>query len=94
LWRATLELTSWTKAFKIYQYDLVKKQLFDTKIQPSRPYDNPESIEAVEVQAKSYDGTLVPLSITYRKGIKLDVLNHPIHRHPYAKDFATFSAVS
>ncbi len=72
---ATLELTSWTKAFKIYQYDPVKKQLVDTKIQPSGPYDNPENIEAVEVKAKSYDGTLVPLSITYRKGIKLDGSN-------------------
>lgn len=72
---ALLNLTSWTKAFRIYQYDPSTKQVTDTKLQPAGPYDNPENIESVEVKAKSYDGTLVPLSITSRKGIKLDGLN-------------------
>jgi prolyl oligopeptidase len=72
---ALLNLTSWTKAFRVYQYDPSTKQVTDTKLQPAGPYDNPEDIRSVEVKAKSYDGTLVPLSIIYRKGIKLDGSN-------------------
>ena len=70
-----LYLTSWSKAFRIYQYDPSTKQATDTKLQPAGFYDNPENIESVEVKAKSYDGTLVPLSIVFRKGIKLDGSN-------------------
>lgn len=72
---ALLNLTSWSKAFRSYQYDPSTKQATDTKLQPAGPYDNPENVESVEVKAKSYDGTLVPLSIVYRKGIKLDGSN-------------------
>lgn len=72
---ALLYLTSWTKAFRVYQYDPSTKQVTDTKLQPAGPYDNPENIESDEVKAKSYDGTLVPLSIVHRKGIKLDGSN-------------------
>jgi len=72
---AMLYLTSWTKAFRVYQYDPSTTQAADTKLQPAGPYDNPENIESVEVKAKSYDGTPVPLSIVYRRGIKLDGSN-------------------
>jgi prolyl oligopeptidase len=72
---ALVNLTSWTKAFRIYQYDPSTKQVTDTNLQPAGPYDNPENIQSVEVKAKSHDGTLVPLSITYRKGMKLDGSN-------------------
>lgn len=72
---ALLNLTSWTKAFRVYQYDPSTRQVMDTKLQPVGPYDNPEDIQAIEVKAKSYDGTLVPLSIIHRKGIKLDGSN-------------------
>src|SRR5262249_48597962 len=72
---ALLYLTSWTKAFRVYQYDRSTQQVSDTKLQPSGPYDNPENIQSVEVKAKSYDGTVVPLSIIHRKSIKLDGSN-------------------
>jgi prolyl oligopeptidase len=67
---ALLYLTSWTKAFRIYAYDPETKQAIDTKLQPKGPYDNPTNIESVEVKVRSYDGTLVPLSITYPKNMK------------------------
>jgi len=72
---ALLYLTSWTQAFKIYAYDPETKQAMDTKLQPLGPYDNPTNIESAEVQVRSYDGTLVPLSIMYPKGLKLDGTN-------------------
>lgn len=70
-----LEMTSWTKAARIYALDPQTQQVQDTKLQPIGPYDDPASLESVEVKAKSYDGTLIPLSITYKKGLKLDGSN-------------------
>src|SRR6202034_4309079 len=40
------------------------------------PFDNPSGLESQEVKARSYDGTLVPLSIVYKTGLKLDG-SHP-----------------
>jgi len=70
-----LYMSSWVKAFKVYAYDPNTKQVTDTRIQPAGPYDDPANVESVEVKARSYDGTLVPLSIVHPKGIKLDGTN-------------------
>lgn len=67
--------TAWTKGFQIYRYDPSTRQTINTKLQPAGAYDKPNNIESIEVKAKSYDGVLVPLSITYPKGIKLDGTN-------------------
>ncbi|MGD1148582.1 MAG: prolyl oligopeptidase family serine peptidase [Thermoanaerobaculaceae bacterium] len=72
---AILYMTSWTKAFKVDAYDPNTKRVTDTKLQPTGPYDDPANVESVEVQARSYDGTLVPLSIIHPKGMKLDGSN-------------------
>jgi prolyl oligopeptidase len=71
-----LSLTSWTKAYRIYQYNPDTRQIKDTGLQPSGPFDDPSDVEAVEVKVPSYDGTLVPLSIVSKKGPKLDG-SHP-----------------
>jgi prolyl oligopeptidase len=68
-------LTSWAKAYRIYAYDPETKQLTDTRLQPTGPYDDPSNIESVEVKVRSGDGTLVPLSITHPKNMKLDGSN-------------------
>lgn len=70
-----LEETGWTKGFQIYRYDSSAGRVINTKLQPVGPYDNPDNIESVEVKAKSHDGVMVPLSIVYPKGIKLDGSN-------------------
>ena len=70
-----VELASWTKANKIYAYDPNSKGVTDTKLQPTGKFDAPADLESKEVKVKSYDGTLVPLSIVYRKGLKLDGSN-------------------
>jgi prolyl oligopeptidase len=71
-----LALTSWTKAYRIYRYDPATRQITNTGLQPPGPFDNPADVEAAEVEARSYDGTMVPLSIISRKGLKLDG-SHP-----------------
>jgi len=70
-----LDMTSWTKADKIYVYDPQTGQTKDTHLQPAGPFDDPADVESVEVKAASYDGTLIPLSIMHRRGIKLDGSN-------------------
>ena len=72
---ALLYLTSWTRAFTIYAYDPATKHAIDTKLQPRGPYDEPTDIASVEVKARSYDGTSIPLSINYPKKMKMDGSN-------------------
>jgi len=47
----------------------------DTQLQPTGPFDDPENIEAVEVNVSGYDGTQIPLSIIYPRNIKRDSSN-------------------
>jgi prolyl oligopeptidase len=70
-----LDMTSWTKADKIYAYDPGTKKITDTHLQPAGPFDDPTDVESVEVKARSYDGSLVPLSIVHKRGLKLDGSN-------------------
>ena len=70
-----LTMTSWTTASTIYIYDSPTNQVRDTKLQPVGPNDRPTNVASEEVKVKSYDGTLVPLSIVYPKGMKLDGSN-------------------
>ena len=75
---ALLTIDSWIKAQTIYAYDPGTGQTTDTKLRPMGPFDSPGDLESVEVKAKSYDGTMVPLSIVYKKGTKLDGMNPTI----------------
>jgi prolyl oligopeptidase len=71
-----LELTSWTKARTIYEFDPKSHAVTDTRLQPVGPFDAPADLESVEVKIPSYDGTLVPLSIVHKRGLQLDG-SHP-----------------
>lgn len=71
---AYLELTSWTHPPTWYRYDSVTGKLTATKLLPASPLDY-SGVESREVEAVSYDGTLVPLSIVMPKGAKPDGRN-------------------
>jgi prolyl oligopeptidase len=68
-------MAAWTKAAQIYDYDPRTNKVTNTGLQPLGRFDAPGNIESAEVKAKSYDGTMVPLSIIYKRGIKLDGSN-------------------
>ena len=70
-----LQLTSWTKSPLWFAYDPKTGKLTDTKLRPPSPVDFSQ-IESVEVKAKAPDGTMIPLSIIYKRGIKRDG-SHP-----------------
>jgi prolyl oligopeptidase len=74
---ALVHVVSWTTSPRWLAYDAQRKTASDTGIQPPLPIDT-SAYEAVEVKAKSADGTLVPLSIIRAKNIKLDG-NRPTH---------------
>jgi prolyl oligopeptidase len=69
-----MRLAGWTEAPQWYAYDPAADKLTDTGIEPRNPTDF-SGIAAVEVTAPGADGTPVPLSIIYRKDIKLNGQN-------------------
>jgi prolyl oligopeptidase len=75
---ALFNLGGWTRFGGYYAYEPAKKQVVDTRLQPQGKYDNPSNLVSTEVKVKAKDGTLVPLSIVHRKGIKLDGNNPTI----------------
>ncbi len=72
---ALLQMASWTRPPLWYAYDPKAGTLTDTHLAPPSPVDF-SGIESEEVKAKSADGTMVPLSIVYKKDIVLDG-SHP-----------------
>ncbi len=72
-----VHVVSWTTAPRWLTYDSKTKAAADTGIQPPLPIDT-SGYEAVEVKAKSADGTMIPLSIIRAKNTQLDG-NHPTH---------------
>jgi prolyl oligopeptidase len=70
-----LLLNSWTRAYKIYAFDPSTRKVSDTNLQPAGPHDEFANVESVEVRVPSHDGTLVPLSIAYPKGMNRNGLN-------------------
>ena len=72
------EASAWTRFGGFYSYNSRTRKVADTRLQPQGPYDNPADLVATEVKVKSHDGTLVPLSIVHKKGLKLDGTNPTI----------------
>ena len=69
-------LTAWTRSPLWYAYDPAKNALTVTQLEPPSPVDF-SGVESREVEAVSYDGTRVPLSIIMPKGAALDG-SHPL----------------
>jgi len=70
-----VSITSWTSPRTTYDFDARKdtftKSIFNTDV----AYPGFENLVSEEVEAPGHDGTLIPLSIIYKKGISLDGSN-------------------
>jgi prolyl oligopeptidase len=68
-------ITSWTSPLTIYDFDAQKdtfaKSIFNTDVS----YPGFENLVSEEVEVPGHDGTMIPLSIIYKKGIPLDGSN-------------------
>ncbi len=73
--RCLVRTTSWTTPVTIYDFDAQKdtfaKSMFNTDV----VYPGFEDLISEEVEVPGHDGTMVPLSIVYKKGIPLDGSN-------------------
>ena len=66
------DLGGWTRFGALFAFDPAAGRVRDTGLQPQGRFDNPGELVATEVKVPAPDGTLVPLSIVHRKGMKLD----------------------
>ena len=71
---ALMKLTSWTEPQLWYHYDPASGKTTDTQLRPRSPVDF-SAITSDEVEARSADGTMVPLSIVYRRDLERDGSN-------------------
>jgi prolyl oligopeptidase len=71
-------LGGWTRFGGYFRYDSTSSKVIDTRLQPQGSFDNPKNLVATEVKAKAPDGTLIPLSIVHKKGMRLDGANPTI----------------
>ena len=69
-----VQLTSWTVSPLLYRGDAATGALLDTGWQPPSPVDFGD-VDARELQAPAADGTVIPLSIIHRRGLRLDGAN-------------------
>jgi prolyl oligopeptidase len=71
---ALMRLAAWTHAPQWYAYDPGTDKVTDTNLEPMNPTDF-SGITSVEVTAPGADGTPIPLSIIYKKDLKMDGQN-------------------
>lgn len=76
----TFGLTGWTHTLLYYRNDAALA-VTKTDLKPPSPF-NASAYTSEEVQAPSADGTQVPLSLVYRKGLKHDG-SHPTYLQAY-----------
>ena len=69
-----MHLAGWTEASQWYAYDPTTDRVLNTGLEPFDPTDF-SGITSVEVTAPGADGTPIPLSIIYKKGLKMDGQN-------------------
>lgn len=70
-----IEACSWTRRTVTYFYDPKTDSFTDTRLNPKGKFDNLPGFESTEVEVRSHDGIMVPLSIIYKSGITLDGSN-------------------
>jgi prolyl oligopeptidase len=70
--RCLVSITSWTVPRKTYDYDAENDTFAQSAFDSSATYPGFENLVSEEVEAPSYDGTMVPLSIIHQKGIPMD----------------------
>lgn len=74
---ALMKLEGWTHSPAYFGIDTASGESFDSELLPPSSVDFSQ-MASKEVMVKSYDGTMVPLSIIYRKDIKRDGKNPSI----------------
>ncbi len=69
---ALVYLTSWKQPQTILEYEGDSKKMGESVFNVKTQYPGLDDLAIEEVEAPSYDGTMVPLSIIYNKNVKMD----------------------
>ena len=67
-----VELEGWTNYQERYLYDVNTQKFIPQNIVPVTSYEILNDVVVEEIEVPSHDGVMVPLSIIYRKGTKLN----------------------
>jgi len=67
-----VKITSWTSPVTIYDFDAQKETFAKSMFNTDVSYPGFDDLVSEEVEVPGYDGTMVPLSIIYKKGIPMD----------------------
>lgn len=70
-----VSLSGWTNPTKRYRYDLKNDKFISEPLSSEVEYPELKDLEVKEIEIPSYDGTMVPVSIVSKKGIKMDGSN-------------------
>jgi prolyl oligopeptidase len=73
--RLIVLVTSWTLPATWYDYDADKGTFAKSMFNPDVSYPGFENLTSEEVEAPGADGTMIPLSIVYKKGLPRDGKN-------------------
>ena len=73
--RCLVFITSWTAPLKTYDFDAQKNTFAKSAFNADVIYPGFEDLVSAEVEAPGHDGTMIPLSIVYKKGLPLDGSN-------------------
>lgn len=65
-------MESWNRELSVYYYNPESKEIAKTKTRPESKYGEASDIITKEMEVKSYDGTMVPVSIIYSKDAQLN----------------------
>lgn len=72
---AFITSAAWTGNGLVYLYDPATGRFADTGFAPKHPAEAKADLESREVLAKAKDGTMIPLSIVYKRGLTLNGKN-------------------
>ncbi len=72
-----INIRGWTHRLERYQYDFDKATFVERNLYPIINYPELQDVEVKEIEIPSHDGTMVPLSIIHKKGIKRNA-NNPV----------------
>ena len=68
-----LGITSWNKPYTEFNYNAINDALTPSSFNKPSVYPAPyKDLQVQEVEVKGHDGVMIPLSIIYKKGIKMD----------------------
>jgi prolyl oligopeptidase len=73
--RCLVHITSWTSPVKIYDMDAEKEKFTKSIFNSDVVYPGFDELVSEEVEVPGHDGTMVPLSIVYKKGIPMNGSN-------------------